>query len=101
MQFHTTCFFEKTNKKLIIMQIVVDIPDAVLQQAHLSPRELLVDFAVFLYQSERLSIGRASKLANLDVISFQKEMAIRNVYIHYDEKDYESDVETLKKLNLL
>jgi predicted HTH domain antitoxin len=83
------------------MQIVVDIPDAALQQAQISPRELLVDFAVFLYQSERLSIGRASKLANLDVISFQKEMAIRNVCVHYDEKDYESDVETLKKLNLL
>jgi predicted HTH domain antitoxin len=83
------------------MQIVVDIPDAALQQAQISPRELLVDFAVFLYQSERLSIGRASKLANLDVISFQKEMAIRNVCVHYDENDYEKDVLALKRLDFL
>ena len=83
------------------MQIQIEIPDASLQQAHLTPQELLIDFAVFLYQTERLSIGRASKIANLEVIAFQKEMAVRNVYVHYDEKDYEKDILTLKKLNLL
>jgi predicted HTH domain antitoxin len=83
------------------MQIQIEIPDAALQQAHLTPQELLMDFAVFLYQTQRLSIGRASKIANLDAISFQKEMAIRNVCVHYDENDYEKDIETLKRLDFL
>jgi predicted HTH domain antitoxin len=83
------------------MMIQFEISDANLHQANLSPRELLIDFAVFLYQAGRLSIGRASKLADLDMIAFQKEMANRNVCINYDENDYAQDVFTLQKLNFL
>ena len=70
----------------------------VLEELRISPTELLIDLAVFLYDSEKLSMGQAKKLAGLTQIDFQKEMSKRNVLIKYDIEDLETD---LKNLNIL
>ena len=43
-------------------------------------------------------MGKARKFAGLDLISFQKELAKRDVYIHYNISDLEKDIENLKTL---
>jgi len=63
----------------------------------MSPTELRLEIAVYLYEKQRLTMGQAKRLADLDQIAFQKELAKRNVYIHYDLKDFETD---LKNLNI-
>ena len=78
--------------------MTITIPDNVLTDAQITPDELLVDFAAYLYNKQILSIGQAKKIAQLDLISFQKELAKRNIYLHFDVEDLEKD---LKNLNLL
>ena len=68
------------------------IPDTVLKNAGLSGEELLLELAVYLYDKEQLSFGQAKKLAGLDHISFQKALAIRDVYIKYDVEDLKEDM---------
>jgi len=70
----------------------------VLKEIKISPAELVIDFAVYLYDKERLSMGQAKKLAGLTQVQFQKEMAKRNVLIKYDVKDLEKDLKTLTQL---
>lgn len=68
----------------------------VLEKVEMTPSQLLTELAVFLYEKERLSIGKARKLAGLDLIAFQKELAKRDVYIHYDIEDFHKDLENLR-----
>lgn len=55
-----------------------------LEQLRITPSELLIELAVHLYDTEKLSMGQAKKLAGLTQIDFQKELAKRDVYIKYD-----------------
>lgn len=73
------------------------IPGEVLEKAEISGSDLLIEIAVYLYGKERLSIGQAKDLAGLDLVSFQKELAKRDVYLHYDINDYYSDLGNLGK----
>lgn len=54
-----------------------------------------MEIAVYLYAKERLSIGQARRLAGLDLVSFQKELAKRDVYIHFDSEDLKTDIDSL------
>ena len=75
------------------------IKEEMLKKAELSAEELLIEIAVHLYDTERLSMGQARNLAQLDQLSFQKEMAKRNIYIKYDVEDLQIDLENLKEFN--
>lgn len=69
-----------------------------LEKAEISGEELLTELAVYLYDKERMSMGQARNLAGMDVLSFQRELSKRDVYIKYDVEDLEEDLRTLKKL---
>ena len=77
------------------------ISDEILGSAGLSDRELLIEIAVMLFQQERVSLGKASKIANMNYVEFQELIAKRNIPIHYEVKDFEEDIETLKETNWL
>jgi predicted HTH domain antitoxin len=74
------------------------ISEATLQQIKLTPSELLIELATYLYDKERLTMGQAKKLAGLNQIAFQKELAKREIEIKYDFSDLEKDLENLKML---
>jgi predicted HTH domain antitoxin len=71
------------------------ITDDTLSKAQLSADELLVDLACYLYDKKRMSTGQARHLTGLDQISFQKELAKRDIYIHYKTEDLEKDLQNL------
>ncbi len=58
-------------------------------------QELAIEIAVYLYEKKRLTLGQAKRLADLDQISFQKELARRDVYIHLETEDVLQDIENL------
>lgn len=70
----------------------------ILEDIQMSPSELMIDIAVYLYDKEKLTIGQAKKLANLTQIEFQKEISKRGVFIKYDVEDFEKDLQTLNTL---
>lgn len=78
--------------------MTITIPDELAEQAHLSSDELQVDLAAYLYERGRLTIGQARRLAGLDLIAFQHELAKRDISIRLGVEDFEKD---LKNLNLL
>ena len=66
-----------------------------MQSAKMTAQELAIEIAVYLYEKKRLTLGQAKRLANLDQISFQKELAQRDVYIHLETEDVLQDIENL------
>ena len=74
------------------------IPDEVIQSTNMKPGEILQEIAVSLYQREQLSIGQASKLAEMDRIQFQHLLASRGLNILFGIEDLNRDLETLNKI---
>lgn len=74
------------------------IPDDILGQIPISSTDLRVDIAVYFYEKQRLSIGKARKLAGLNLIQFQKELSKRNVYLHLDVTEIDKDLQNLNQL---
>jgi predicted HTH domain antitoxin len=72
--------------------MLVEIPDAAIQDAPLSPAELRLELAIWLYAKKRLTLGQARKLAGLSVIDFQKALATSEVYLNYNQEDLADDI---------
>ena len=79
----------------------VEIPDEIVSATGMSASELLQEIAVLLFQTERLGIGQASYFAGMSRLQFQHLLASRRIPLHYNEKDFESDLQTLKDLKRL
>ena len=77
----------------------VRIPAYVLEKTKWSAKEFLIEIAVHLYDIEKLTLGQARELAKLDQTSFQKALAKRNVFIKYDVKDLEDDLNSIDEMN--
>ena len=75
------------------------IPENILDAADITAEELLIEIAVHLYDTERLSFGQAKNLAQMDHLAFQQEIAKRDVYIKYDEDDLATDLHNLDPFN--
>lgn len=77
----------------------INIPKYVLEKTKFSESELLIEIATHLYDIEKLTMGQARRLTGLDQVSFQKELARRNIYMKYDLEDLETDLKTIADLN--
>lgn len=75
--------------------MIIEIPDQVINQSGLSAGEILLKVAIVLFQEEKLTLGQASRLAGLHRFEFQKELAARNIPVHYGEEDYQNDLKTI------
>lgn len=83
------------------MKTTLEIPPDILESARLTPDELKIEIAVYLYASHRLSIGKARELANMSLWQFRQLLASRQISPHFDQADLEADISTLKSLGRL
>ena len=73
----------------------VTISDEVLALAHISEPEFKQEFAVALFQQERLTLVQASRLAEITRLAFQALLADRRIPIHYGVEEFREDLQTL------
>ncbi|MCX7049995.1 MAG: UPF0175 family protein [Candidatus Sumerlaeota bacterium] len=74
------------------------ISDSVLHAARITPEEFKQEVAVLFFAKEKLTLGQASQLAEMDQLSFQHLLASRHIPVHYDMADLEEDLKTLRKM---
>lgn len=79
----------------------VIIPDDILQATRMTEDELRQEIAVLLFQKEKLTLAQASRLAGMSRLQFQHLLASRNIPVHYDVKEFEEDLKTLKEMGRL
>ncbi|MCC5608692.1 UPF0175 family protein [Nostoc sp. CHAB 5834] len=77
------------------------ISDEILNSSRMTASELLIEIAVMLFQQERVSLGKASKIAEMNYVEFQQLLAQRNISIHYDVEEFEEDIKTLQETGWL
>lgn len=77
------------------------ISDEILSLTRMSESELKQEIAIMLFQKEKLTLGQASNLAEMNQFQFQSLLASRQITLHYDLEDLDADVKTLGKLGRL
>ena len=79
------------------MHITLNLPDNLSQTETFTQSDWLREIAIALFQQELISLSRASKIAGMEVIAFQKLLADRGICIHYDVEDLDQDVQHLRE----
>jgi predicted HTH domain antitoxin len=67
---------------------VLTIPDEFLEATGLTERELLVELACFLFDSGKLSLWSASRLAGLDRAGMEAALLDRSIPVHRLDAGY-------------
>lgn len=75
------------------------ISDDVLNQADLTEREALIEFACRLFDAGRLSIGHAGRVVGLSEIEMEAELAKRDIpRYRYTSEMFDQDIVALKAM---
>ncbi|MFQ3680387.1 MAG: UPF0175 family protein [Pseudanabaenaceae cyanobacterium] len=59
------------------MQIILNLPDF-LDTATFNEQDWLREMAIALFQQERISVGHASRIADMEILDFLKLLAYRH-----------------------
>lgn len=76
----------------------VVISEEFLQSAKITQEEFKQEIAISLFNRAKLTLAQAAAFAELNRISFQHLLASRNIPIHYDTIDFDSDLKTVEEL---
>ena len=76
----------------------IEIPDEVFRSFNFSEAEFRTELAMWLYEKKIMSLMQAARFASLNILEFQQAMEKKGVMLHYEMEDYETDMNTLKKI---
>lgn len=76
----------------------VVITDQVLQNAAMSEAQFRLELAVFLFEKQIFTLGKAAETAEVPQFQLQQELAKRQIPMSYDLEEYESDLDTLSQM---
>ncbi|PHJ67949.1 hypothetical protein VF14_01160 [Nostoc linckia z18] len=80
----------------------VIISDETLNACEMTAAEFKQEIALLLFESGKLSIGHASKLAEMDKVQFRQLLKERKIPLYsYDIEDFELDLKNLWELGRL
>ncbi|NJO39522.1 MAG: UPF0175 family protein [Cyanobacteria bacterium CRU_2_1] len=80
----------------------VVISDEILQASQLTPSEFRQEVAIYLFQTGRLTLGYASRLADMPLNVFRQLLKQRKIALYsYDIEDFELDLKNLRELGRL
>lgn len=75
--------------------MTLEIPDQMVQQTGSSEQEIRLSIAIALFSDGIFTLGQAAKFAGLHQIQMQRELAQRNIPLHYGQEEYELDKRTI------
>ena len=77
----------------------LDIPGDVLKRAGISDQEALIELACRLFDTQKLKLFLAAKLAGMSQPEFEDILLDRRIPIyHYTETDLENDLKTFQHM---
>jgi len=76
----------------------LEIHSELLKNAAISEEEFRLELAIFLFEKKIFTLGKASELAGLPQLIFQRELAKREIPVHYGYDDFREDLAAAKQL---
>ncbi|MEW6097428.1 MAG: UPF0175 family protein [bacterium] len=86
------------------LKVELEIPQDILSEARIfrqsANSELTKLVAIELFRENRITLGKACKLTGMSKWEFIRFLREKKIPLHYDAKEFEEDLETIKELNL-
>ena len=78
--------------------MTLQIPDEILKAAKLDERGVLIELACHLFDTDRLTLGQAARLAAMNRTEFEDALLDRGIPVYrYELQDYLDDMSALRK----
>ncbi len=75
------------------------ISDEFIKASQMTAEELKIEIAIMLFQQGKLSLGKASELAEINRFQFEQILKQKNIPAYtYDVEDLKIDLQNLKEL---
>lgn len=79
--------------------MTISISDELARQTGLTDRELLIEFACWLFDSDRLELAAAARLAKVNRTEFESELRKRKIpSLRPNSEDLAQDLATIRHL---
>ena len=78
--------------------MLIELPDAVLQSP-LDRNKMLLEIAIYLFEKDKLTLGKAAEFSGISKIQMQNEIGGRGINMHYDEEMLENDLKSIEIYN--
>jgi predicted HTH domain antitoxin len=75
----------------------LDISNFQLESAGMDEAQLKLELAVFLFEKNIFTLGKAAEFCGLHKMQMQQELAKREISLHYTEEMFDQDLEVIKK----
>ncbi|MEO7316227.1 MAG: UPF0175 family protein [Ginsengibacter sp.] len=78
---------------------MLEINEDLAKDIHMSEPELKLEFAIWLYETDKISLRKAAKVAELDWEAFSEILNERNIpTVKMTNKEFETTVATVNRL---
>ena len=78
--------------------MLIEIPDTVLEYP-LDRNKMLLEIAIYLFEKDKLTLGKAAELVGIPKMQMQNEIGGRGINMHYDEEMLENDLKAIEIYN--
>ncbi|MCU0445225.1 MAG: UPF0175 family protein [Microscillaceae bacterium] len=76
--------------------MAIILTDAFLQATQTDEQDLKLEIAIWLYEKRKISLGKASEMAELPKFKFQHILADRRIAVNYNYEAFVEDLESSK-----
>ena len=76
--------------------MTIELPPGM--ESHLRAEDLLLDLALGMYASDRVTLGRAAEIAGITQLDFQGELGRRRIPQHYDRDELAADLQAVREI---
>ena len=78
--------------------MLIEIPDTALDHP-LDRNKMLLEIAIYLFEKDKLTLGKAAELVGIPKMQMQNEIGGRGINMHYDEEMLENDLKAIEIYN--
>lgn len=78
--------------------MIIEIADDILVPGKISIDDVRLGIAIWLFQEKNVALGKCAELAGMHKMQFQKELANREIPLHYGEDELQRDIKAARQL---
>ena len=91
---------KEEQKEAAILSVIIS--DEIIEASKLTNSEFLQEIALYFFQTGKLTVGYAARMADMDIVAFRALLKERNIPLYtYDVEDLEVDLKNLQELGRL
>jgi predicted HTH domain antitoxin len=79
---------------------MIVLNDSLIEEMKMSEEQIKLEFAIWLYEADKISLRKSAKIAGLDWLSFSEILTQRNIpTVKMSDEEFQTEVKTVNSLS--